>query len=79
MGGNKNSNYYSLTNNELNRINTSNNAIMYLGDYYVNNLYKISLINIMYQWFIIIIFICKIIIYLYIVYVFGTIEQYNDN
>ena len=46
--GNKNNNYYSLTNNELNTINTSNNGIIYLGDYYVNNSYKISLVNIIY-------------------------------
>ena len=37
LGDNKNNNYYSLTNNELNTINTSNNGIIYLGDYYVNN------------------------------------------
>ena len=48
VGGNKNNNYYSLTNNELNTINTSNNGIIYLGDYYVNNSYKKSLINIIY-------------------------------
>ena len=48
VGGNKNNNYYSLTNNELNTINTSNNGIIYLGDYYVTNSYKISLINTVY-------------------------------
>ena len=48
LGDNKNNNYYSLTNNELNTINTSNNGIIYLGDYYVNNWYKITLINIIY-------------------------------
>ena len=37
LGGNKNNNYYSLTNNALNTINTWNNGIIYLGDYYVNN------------------------------------------
>ena len=37
LGGNKNNNYYLLTNNELNTINASNNGIIYLGDYYVNN------------------------------------------
>ena len=37
MGCNKNNNYYSLTNNELNTLNTWNNVIIYLGDYYVNN------------------------------------------
>ena len=42
LGGNKNNNYYSLTNNELNTINTSNNGIIYLADYYANNSYKIS-------------------------------------
>ena len=36
-GGNKNNSYYSLTNKELNTINASNNVIIYLGDYYVNN------------------------------------------
>ena len=48
LGGNKNNNCYSLTNNELNAINTWNNVIMHLGDYYVNNSYKISLVNIIY-------------------------------
>ena len=42
VGGNKNNNCYSLTHNELNTINTSNNGIIYLADYYANNSYKIS-------------------------------------
>ena len=45
LDDNKNNNYYSLINNEL---NTINNVIIYLGDYYVNNSYKISLVNIIY-------------------------------
>ena len=48
FGGNKNNNYYSLTNNKLNTINASNNVIVYLSDYYVNNSCKISIINIIY-------------------------------
>ena len=46
LEGNKNNNYYSLTNNELNAINTWNNDTIYSGDYYVKNSYKISVINI---------------------------------
>ena len=48
LDDNKNNNYYSLINNELNTINTWYNVIIYLGDYYVNNSYKISLVNIIY-------------------------------
>ena len=49
-GGNKNNNYYLLT-NIINTINTSNDVIIYLADYFVNDSYKIFLINIIYQWY----------------------------
>ena len=51
LGGNKNNNYYSLTNNNINTINTSNNVLIYLAGYCVNGSYKTFLINIIYQWY----------------------------